>query len=170
MDKQDRYADRKAGGYTTHQMQLGQDEHPRDRCDAGADRYVILPVQLDAEPMNIQSDTEDPMLDPNVNAWMDQGFHCGMTQAAHGVDACFGCCFNCLEEGHQWRQCKNTQLLPELQEILDRETLNRKGVWKQGRLRPHEPQEWQGKGCHPDQTCTETESKDIPFRYWNQDA
>ena len=50
--------------------------------------------------MDIQSDTEDPMLDPNVNAWMDQGFHCGMTQAADGVDARFGRCFNCLEEGH----------------------------------------------------------------------
>ena len=100
MDKQDRYADRKAGGYTTQQMQLGRDEHPRDCGDAGKDGYVIRPVQLDAEPMDVQSDTEDPLLDPNVNAWMDQGFHCGMTQAADGADACFGCCLNCLEEGH----------------------------------------------------------------------
>ena len=78
--------------------------------------------------MDDQSDTEDPMLDPNVNAWMDQGFHCGMTQAADGADAHFGHCFNCLEEGHPWRECKNTLLLPELQEILDREALNRKGA------------------------------------------
>ena len=109
-------------------MQLGQDEHPRDHGDVSKDGYVIHPVQLDAEPMDIQSDTEDPMLDPNVCAWMDQGFHCGMTQAADGADAHFGCCFNCLEEGHQWRECKNTPLLPELQEILDREALNRKGA------------------------------------------
>ena len=40
--------------------------------------------------MDNQSDTEDPMLDPNVNAWMDQGFHCGMTQATDGADARFG--------------------------------------------------------------------------------
>ena len=78
-------------------MQLGRDEHPRDRGDVG---YVIRPVQLDAEPMDVQSDTEDPMLDPNMNAWMDQGFYCGMTQAVDGADACFGRCFNCLEEGH----------------------------------------------------------------------
>ena len=78
--------------------------------------------------MDDQSDTESPMLDPNVTAWMDQGFHCGMTQAADGADARFGCSFNCLEEGHRWRECKNTPLLPELQEILDREALNRKGV------------------------------------------
>ena len=109
-------------------MQLGQDEHPRDHGDASKDGYVIHPVQLDAEPMDIQSDTEDPMLDQNVCAWMDQGFHCGMTQAADGADACFGCCFNCLEEGHRWRECKNTPLLPELQEILDREALNSKGA------------------------------------------
>ena len=68
--------------------------------DASEDRYAIRPVQLDAEPMDDQSDTEDPMLDPNVNAWMDQGFHCGMTQATDGADAHFGRCFNCLEEGH----------------------------------------------------------------------
>ena len=78
--------------------------------------------------MDVQSDTEDSMLDPNVNAWMDQGFHCGMTQADDGADARFGCCFNCLEEGHRWRECKNTPLLPEVQEILDREALNRKGA------------------------------------------
>ena len=127
LDKQDWYADRKVGGYATCQMQLGWDEHPRDCGDAGEDGYVIRPVQLDAEPVDNQSNTESPILDPNVTAWMDQGFHCGMTQALDGADAWFGCCFNCLEEGHRWRDCKNTPLLPELQEILDREALNRKG-------------------------------------------
>ena len=72
----------------------------RDCGDAGEDGYIVCPVQLDAEPMDIQFDTEDPMLDPNVCGWMDQGFHCGMTQAVDGVDSCFRCCFNCLEEGH----------------------------------------------------------------------
>ena len=79
---------------------MGRDEHPRDRGDVGEDGYVIRPVQLDTEPIDDQSDTESPMLDPNVTTWMDQGFHCGMTQAADGADAWFGCCFNCLEEGH----------------------------------------------------------------------
>ena len=100
IDKQDQYADRKAGGYAAHQMQLGRDEHPRDRGNASEDRYVIHPVQLDAEPVDDQSDTESPMLDPNVTAWMNQGFHFGMTQAMDGADTRFGCCFNCLEEGH----------------------------------------------------------------------
>ena len=100
MDKQYRYADRKAGGYVARQMQLGQDEHPRDCGDASEDGYVIRPVQLDTEPVDNQSDTESLMLDPNVTAWMDQGFHCGMTQATDGVDTQFGRCFNCLEEGH----------------------------------------------------------------------
>ena len=171
MDKQDRYADRKAGGYATRQMQLGRDKHPRDCGNAGEDGYVICPVQLDAEPMDVQSDTEDPMLDPNVNAWMDESFHCGMTQATDGADAHFGRCFNCLEEGHQWRECKNTPLLPELQDILDREVLNRKGALEAREAMPHESQEWQGQGRHPDQARTvKSESKDTPFRYWNQDA
>ena len=100
IDKQDQYADRKTGGYAVCQMQLGQDEHARDHGNAGEDGYVICPVQLDAEPVDNQSDTESPMLDSNVTAWMDQGFHCGMVQAADRVDACFGRCFNCLEEGH----------------------------------------------------------------------
>ena len=45
------------------------------------------------------------------------------------------------------------------------------GCWKQGRPCPHEPQEQQGKGCHPDQARTvKQESKETPFCYWNQDA
>ena len=45
------------------------------------------------------------------------------------------------------------------------------GHWKQGRPHPHEPQEWQGQVCHPDQTHTvKSESKETPFCYWNQDA
>ena len=146
MDKQDRYADRKAGGYVACQMQLGRDEHPRDHGNAGEDRYVIRPVQLDTEPMDDQSDTESPMLDPNVTAWMDQGFHCGMTQAMDRADTHFGCCFNCLEEGHRWRDCKNTLLLPELQEILDREVLNRKGgTGYKGGHAPVNPRNGKGK-------------------------
>ena len=87
MDKQDRYADRKTAGYAACQMQLGCDKHARDHGDVGEDRYVIHPVQLEAEPAEDQSDTENPILDPNVNAWMDQGFYCGMVQAADGADA-----------------------------------------------------------------------------------
>ena len=45
------------------------------------------------------------------------------------------------------------------------------GHWKQGRPCPDEPQEWQGEGHHPDQTCpVKPESKESPFRYWNQDT
>ena len=45
------------------------------------------------------------------------------------------------------------------------------GCWKQGRPCLHEPQEWQGQGCHPNQTRTvKSELKETPFRYWNQDA
>ena len=77
------------------------------------------------------------MLDPNVNTWMDQGFHCGMVQATDRVDTQFGHCFNCLEEGHQWRDCKKTPLLPELQDILDREALNRmRGAGSKGGRAP----------------------------------
>ena len=150
MDKQDQYTDRKTGGYTARQMQLGRDEHPRDRGDAGEDGYVIRPVQLEAEPVGDQSDTESPMLDPNMNAWMDEGFHCGMTQATDGADARFGHCFNCLEEGHRWRECKNTPLLPELQDILDREALNRKGgTGNKGGRAPMNPRNDKGKAATP---------------------
>ena len=109
-------------------MQLGRNEHARDHGAAGKDRYVIHSVQLEVEPVEDQSDTESPMLDPNVNTWMNQGFHCGMVQAAYEADARFRYCFNCLEEGHRWRDCKKTPLLPELQDILDREVLSRRGA------------------------------------------
>ena len=127
LDKQDRYANRKPGGYAVCQMQLGREELLRDRGDVVENGYTIFPVQLGAEPEDNQSDTENPMLDPNVTAWMDKGFHFGMVQAADGVDAHFDHCFNCLEEGHRWRDCKK-MLLQELQDILAREALNRAGV------------------------------------------
>ena len=150
MDKKDRYADRKTGGYTTRQMQLGRDEQPRDCGDAGEDGHVLCPVQLEAEPMDVQSETEDPMLDPNVNVWMDEGFYCGMSQAADGVDAHFGRCFNCLEECHRWRECKKTPLLQELQDILDREALNKKGgTGNKGGCAPINPRNGKGKTATP---------------------
>ena len=122
--------------------------------------------------MDVQSDTEDPMLDPNVCAWMDQGFHCGMIQATDRADARFGRCFNCLEEGHRWRECKNTPLLPELQEILDKEVLNRKGgAGSKGGYAPMNPRNGKGKVTTPTKPSTvKSESKETPFRYWNQDA
>ena len=83
---------------------------------------------MGAETLEEQPNIDDLMLDPNVNAWMDEGFYVSMVQAAGGTDACFGCCFNCLKEGYRWRDCKKMPLLPELQDILNREALNRKGV------------------------------------------
>ena len=88
--------------------------------------YTICPVQLGAEPEE-EYDQEEQIDDPDINHWMDQGFHIGMVQAADCADARFGRCFNCLEEGHHWRECTKLPLLPELQEILDRDTLNQKG-------------------------------------------
>ena len=84
------------------------------------------PVQLGAKPEE-EYKQEDQFEDPDINHWMDQGFHIGMVQAADSADARFGRCFNCLEEGHRWRECTKLPLLPELQEILDREALNQKG-------------------------------------------
>ena len=81
---------------------------------------------MGAEPEE-EYDHEDQYEDPDLNHWMDQGFHNGMVQAADSADARFGRCFNCLEEGHCWRECTKVPLLPELQGILDREALNQKG-------------------------------------------
>ena len=112
----DQPADRKAGGFAHRPVQLEQEE----------EGYSMCPVQLGVEPEE-EYEQEDQFDDPDINHWMDQGFHIGMVQAADSADARFGCCFNCLEEGHQWRECTKLPLLPELQEILDREALNQKG-------------------------------------------
>ena len=66
--------------------------------------YTMHPVQLGAEPEE-EYEQEDQFEDPDMNHWMDQGFHIGMVQAADLADAWFGHCFNCLEEGHCWRDC-----------------------------------------------------------------
>ena len=104
----DRPADRKAGGFNHQSVQLEQEEKG----------YTMHPVQLGAEPEE-EYEQKDQLEDPDINHWMDQGF-----QAADSADARFRRCFNCLEEGHRWRECTKLPLLPELQEILDREALN----------------------------------------------
>ena len=86
----------------------------------------MRPVHLGAEPEE-EYDQEDQFEDPDINHWMDQAFHISMVQAADSADAWFGCCFNYLEEGHRWRECTKLPLLPELQDILNREALNQKG-------------------------------------------
>ena len=63
-------------------------------------------------------------------------------QAANTADAQLECCFNCLEEGHPWLECTKLPLLPELQEILDREALNQKGALQAREVTPLHP----GKG------------------------
>ena len=112
----DRLTERKAGGFNVRPVQLEQED----------EGYTMRPVQLGAKPEE-EYDQEDQFEDPDINHWMDQGFHIGMVQAADSADARFGHCFNCLEEGHHWRECTKLPLLPELQDILDREALNQQG-------------------------------------------
>ena len=104
----DQPANRKAGGFNQRPVQLEHEE----------EGYAMRPVQLGAKPEE-EYDQEEQFEDPDINHWMDQGFYIGMVQAADCTDARFGHCFNCLEEGHRWRECTKLPLLPELQEILD---------------------------------------------------
>ena len=85
----DPLANRKAGGFNQRPTQLEPEE----------EGYVVCPVQLGAEPEE-EWEQEEPAEDPDINHWMDQGFHIGMVQAADSADTRFGRCFNCLEEGH----------------------------------------------------------------------
>ena len=137
--------------------------------DAEEDGYTICLVQLGTEPPDDQSNTDGPILDPNVNAWMDEGFYLGMVQAADRADAHFGPCFNCLKDCHRWRECKKTPLLPELQDILDREALNKQGgCQRQMRPHPHESQEWQGEDRYASQSCpVKSKSDKTPLCYWD---
>ena len=134
----DRPVDRKVGGFNVQPVQMEQED----------DGYTMQPVHLGAKPEE-EYDHEDQYEDPDLNHWMDQGFHIGMVQAADSADARFGRCFNCLEEGHRWRECTKLPLLPELQGILDREALNPKGG--AGGKGAHAPQPKKGNGRQGDQ-------------------
>ena len=130
----DRPADRKPGRFAVRLVQMEQE-------DKG---YTMRPVQLGAEQEE-EYEQEDQFEDRDMNHWMDQGFHIGMVQAVDSADARFGCCFNCLEEGYRWRECTKLPLLTELQEILDREALNKKeGVGGKGGHAP-QPKKRNGK-------------------------
>ena len=132
-----------------------------------------MPVHLGAEPEE-EYDHEDQYEDPDLNHWVEKGFYTGMVQAADSADVRFGRCFNCLEEGHRWRECTKLPLLPELQGILDREALNPQGGagGKGVRASPTEEGQWQARG--PEAPRQEPPIKQTapqtPFRYWNQDA
>ena len=158
----DRPTECKAGGFNVRPVHLEQED----------EGYTMCPVQLGAKPEE-EYDQEDQFEDPDINHWMDQGFHISMVQAADSADAQFGRCFNCLEEGHHWRECTKLPLLPELQDILDRSFKPERGHWRQGRPRPPtkegEQQTRGPKGPHQESPVTGTSPK-TPFRYWNQDA
>ena len=85
-------------------------------------------MQLDAESEEDSPIQEELLESLDKNHLMEKGFHIGMVQTADIADVHFRWCFNCLEEGHWWQEFKKQPLLPELQEILDREALKRKGV------------------------------------------
>ena len=72
----DQPANRKAGGFNHRPVQLEQEE----------EGYAMRPVQLGAEPEE-EYEQEDQFEDPDINHWMDQGFHIGMVQAADSADA-----------------------------------------------------------------------------------
>ena len=93
----------------------------------GDNGYVICPFQFGSEPTQETPPTDQPAAEWDSNFWVDQGFYIRMVQAANRADTHFSQCFNCLEEGHRWRECTKTPLLHELQEILDREALYHKG-------------------------------------------
>ena len=130
----DRPVDHRVGGFNVRPVQMEQED----------DGYTTQPVYLGAEP-DEEYDHEDQYEDPDLNHWVDQGFYNGMVQAADTADVRFGRCFNCLEEGHRWRDCTKLPLLPELQGILDREALNQKGGTGGKGVRAPQPKKGNGR-------------------------
>ena len=159
----DRPVDHRVGGFNVRPVQMEQED----------DGYTTQPVHLGAEPEE-EYDHEDQYEDPDLNHWVDQGFYNGMVQAADSADVRFGRCFNCLEEGHRWRECTKLPLLPELQgNTRQRGFKPERGRWRQGSPRPPtEEGQWQARG--PEAPRQESSIKQTapqtPFRYWNQDA
>ena len=48
----------------------------------------------------------------------DEGYYVAMVHAADEIGRTWGRCYNCAEEGHQWRDCKK-QLKESLKEALE---------------------------------------------------
>ena len=55
-----------------------------------------LPDSAPEEPDQSDSDSEDAY---------DEGYYVAMVHAAGKIDRTWGRCYNCAEEGHQWRNC-----------------------------------------------------------------
>ena len=67
---------------------------------------------------------------------------------------------------------QETTLTPRVTRHTGQGTIKQGGRhWRQGRLCPHESQEWQREGCHASQTHpVKPEPNETPFHYWNQDT
>ena len=58
-------------------------------------------------------------------------YYVGVARIADEDDRRIGKCFNCKEEGHQWRQCPR-KLREDLRQVLDRQGINDKRLNRSG--------------------------------------
>ena len=94
--------------------------------------YAVRKTDLEL-PDPVPEEEEQPgEYDSELEESYDEGYYVAMVHAADEIDRTWGHCYNCAEEGHQWRDCPK-QLKESLRlakERLDRRKkldLNRDG-------------------------------------------
>ena len=94
--------------------------------------YTVRKAELELPDPIPEEPESSADYDSKLEDSYDAGYYVAMVHAADEIDRTWGRCYNCVEEGHQWRDCTK-QLKESLKEALERlnhrkkQDLNREG-------------------------------------------
>ena len=84
------------------------------------DGYIARPANIDQQdPPAVQE--EEPSVaypEAKLEAKYNDGYYCDVMNTADTIDCAFDHCYNCMREGHRWRDCPD-DLKPELKAALN---------------------------------------------------
>ena len=80
--------------------------------------YAVRKAELELPDPIPEEPESSADYDSELEDSYDEGYYVAMVHAADEIDRTWGRCYNCAEEGHQWRDCKK-QLKESLKEALE---------------------------------------------------
>ena len=128
----DRYRSKHSSRDKDHESRSGH-RHHRDGYygnDRKRDGTGIRVAQI-GDDGDDSSDTDSTLTEDDREMIFKDAYYVGVARIADEDDKRTGRCFNCKEEGHQWRQC-NRRLREDLRKVLERPGVDDKRLNRSG--------------------------------------